>query len=774
MVSSNVDRRRKNLRQIAVLIGTLVIAGAMALAFRFAVVRLESWLSASRDVATLSRLAAELRMVENETGVGDVGQAEGLRRLGDVRLRMMDAAKLLSDKQDLDPGLPALVVAAESSVAAAARIVDAMGRGNVDDAGAAAAAAAPGLLALDAAVRRAESGLLDSEIGLLDRGGSQVLLVLFLGALIISAIGLRIVGTVERSEERFRAFTEHATDLLWVVEPGGRVQYRTPSVLRSVGGAGGDVGSVFFDAVHPDDVERAHAFISHIHAQPGAVHTFEGRFHGDRPEGTHLEVIGHNLIDSPSVRGIVLNARDVTERTAREEALRHDALHDTLTDLPNRALFMDRIRSTLAACGHDPALTFAVIYLDLDGFKGINDTRGHAAGDALLVAVARRLSDTVRILGRAAPDAGGSASAPRRAPGTDTLARVGGDEFVVQLNHTKNYTNALAAATRILSAINTPFAIEGREVTISASVGVAVGPGQYTGADPLVRDADVAMYRAKAAGRSQIKMFDPTMQAEASRQMAHRGQLRAAVARQDFVVLFQPIVSVDTHRLQGFEALLRWRHEGTLVPPADFLPLAEETGLIVSLGRWAMEHACRQARVWRVAHPELPAGVMTINVSQRELADGEFLTHLGRAVSEAGIDPTDLRIEFTENVALQDPAHVLALIRQLRLRGHRVSMDGFGVGHSLLSWFDQLPFDGFKLDGSFVRNLDTSARSLNVVRLVVELAKEGGIELVAEGVETERQVEILRTLGCTLHQGYFFAEPQEAAQLDRTFVHLWT
>jgi EAL domain-containing protein (putative c-di-GMP-specific phosphodiesterase class I) len=175
-----------------------------------------------------------------------------------------------------------------------------------------------------------------------------------------------------------------------------------------------------------------------------------------------------------------------------------------------------------------------------------------------------------------------------------------------------------------------------------------------------------------------------------------------------------------------------------------------------------------------VAHPDLPAGLMTINVSHREMADGEFLTHLGRAVSEAGIDPTDLRIELTESVALQDPAHALALIRQLRLRGHRVSMDGFGVGHSLLSWFDQLPFDGFKLDGSFVRNLDTSARSLNVVRLVVELAKEGGIELVAEGVESERQVEILRTLGCTLHQGYFFAEPQEAAQLDQTFVHLWT
>jgi predicted signal transduction protein with EAL and GGDEF domain len=433
---------------------------------------------------------------------------------------------------------------------------------------------------------------------------------------------------------------------------------------------------------------------------------------------------------------------------------------------------MDRIRSTLAACGHNPTLTFAVIYLDLDGFKSVNDTMGHAAGDALLVAVARRLSDTVRILGRTAPDAGGSA--PRRAPGTDTLARVGGDEFVVLLNHTRNDTNALAAATRILSAINTPFAIEGREVTISASVGVAVGPGQYTGADPLVRDADVAMYRAKAAGRSQIKMFDPTMQAEASRQMVHRGQLRAAVARQDFVVLFQPIVCVEKHRLQGFEALLRWRHEGTLVPPADFLPLAEETGLIVSLGRWAMEQACRQARVWRAAHPDLPAGLMTINVSHREMADGEFLTHLGRAVSEAGIDPTDLRIELTESVALQDPAHALALIRQLRLRGHRVSMDGFGVGHSLLSWFDQLPFDGFKLDGSFVRNLDTSARSLNVVRLVVELAKEGGIELVAEGVESERQVEILRTLGCTLHQGYFFAEPQEAAQLDQTFVQQWT
>jgi predicted signal transduction protein with EAL and GGDEF domain len=409
-----------------------------------------------------------------------------------------------------------------------------------------------------------------------------------------------------------------------------------------------------------------------------------------------------------------------------------------------------------------------VIYIDLDGFKGVNDTMGHAIGDELLVAVSARLSDTLRIIGRARPQF--STSGPKRAPGTDTLARMGGDEFIALVNHTRNAANALQAATRLLASLRQPFAIAGREVNISASMGVALGPGDYATVDDLIRDADAAMYRAKAAGGSQVKLFDTDLETKAAEAVHLRGEIRRGIENNEFLVLYQPIVSLDTGRLHGCEALLRWKHRDALVAPETFLQAAEDTGLIIPLGRWVLRQAGEQAREWRRACPTLPAGFVTVNVSSKELVDASFMPQIDHIVASSNIDRADLKLELTETIAVQDPANTIAVIHQLRSRGHKVTMDDFGTGHSLLTWFKQLPIDGFKIDRSFVRDLETSARSVNIVRLMVDMAKAAEIEVVAEGVETERQATILRELGCPLGQGFLFASPLEADELYEKFI----
>jgi predicted signal transduction protein with EAL and GGDEF domain len=479
-------------------------------------------------------------------------------------------------------------------------------------------------------------------------------------------------------------------------------------------------------------------------------------------------LVGRNLAHYPSVRGIVLNGRNITERREHEAVLRREALHDSLTQLPNRVLLVDRIAAVLAACGHDPDLTFAVMFIDLDGFKAVNDAMGHAAGDELLTSVATRLSSTLRILGRTNHHVG--PQGVRRPPGTDTVARLGGDEFVVLLNHTRNATNALAAANRILSELTRPFTVAGEDLFISASLGVTTGPGGYVSVDELLRDPDIAMYRAKASGRSRVQMFDPAMQVTAARSLSLRAQLRKALQQQEFVLRYQLIVSLATGQCHGCEALVRWRHDDDMIAPSDFIPLAEEAGLIVPLGRWVRAEACRQAAAWRHEFPDLPPGLVSVNVSASELAHADFIFDLDRAVAASRLRPADLRLELTESVAMKDAMEAIAVIERLRERGHTVAMDDFGTGHCSLSYFHRIPVDVLKIDQSFVRDIETSARALAAVKLMIGIASTAGMRVVAEGVETDRQAALLFDAGCTLAQGYFFAEPLEAHELRERFL----
>lgn len=748
------------------------IALSLVIAFQASVATHEATVDALRGIGNLQDLASRLQMVEDSIVSGTLGTGNAVEQLDASRRGVQEAARALDARRQAVPGLGSLMVAYRAyettrdrlSVLPGDVVPGATDPGQLDGGGDVARA----LLSFNAAVRRTELELLEVDAATLGVIRAQALGALLFGVLGASGIGVGALRALKQSRERFRLFTEHASDLLWVVDPGGRVLYCTPSVIRAVGAIGGTVGSNICDAVHPDDLERARAFLSELNATHGAVLTFSGRFRGEPSASRHLEFIGQNLTDSRSARGIVLNARDVTERTTQEALLRRDASHDSLTQLPNLALFLDRARAALAARAQDPARTFAVIYLDLDGFKDVNDGLGHAAGDELLVAASDRLSQTVRLLDRTATAVPGRS----RGPSTDTLARMGGDEFVVLLNDIGTAANALEAGSRLLSALNHPFTIQGRELRIAASLGIAVGPGDYTAVEELIRDADTAMYRAKAAGRSQVRMFDHTLQAKATRGLLHRGHLGDAIAQQDFVLMYQPVVCLQRRRLRGFEALIRWRYEGVLIHPADFIPLAEETGLVVPLGRWVVEQASRQASAWRRAHPHLAPGLVTVNVCAKELADIDFLDHLDRTVSETGVDPADLKLELTESFVATDQLNTLAVVQQIRSRGHKVTTDGFGTVHTLLSTFHQAPIDGLKLDRSFVHDLETSPHSANIAGLLCNLAREAGLEVVAEGVETERQVSILRGLGYTLAQGHYFGGPTEADQLGDTFLEL--
>ncbi|HKY23089.1 MAG TPA: EAL domain-containing protein [Vicinamibacterales bacterium] len=737
-------------------------------AFLLSYGRVERYLRMSHQLVTFGRHASVLHALQWRVLAERDLSDESAERVREARLRFLDARRLVTADPS-DPYQTALIAAYDAYVASVDRILVLIDIGDLEKAHHEERSIVEMAYAdLDRIIVEAEQSARARELSDLRMIQVGSFCVLILGALIAVGVSFRMFTSLEQSAERFRALSEHSADLLWVVEPAGRILYSTPSVTTALEASGnGESVGMLWDAVHPEDLERTRSFISTLTLTPGWLHTFEGRFRGRDGRDLQLEIVGRDLTHNPSVRGIVLNGRNITERLEYEAALREGALRDSLTHLPNRVLLSDRIAAVLAACAHDPNLTFAVMFIDLDGFKAINDGMGHAVGDELLKAVAQRLSSALRILGavhrQVVPPGVGRL-------GTDTLARVGGDEFVVLLNHTRNVTNALAAANRLLAELNRPFTVAGKDLFVSASLGVTTGPGHYVSVNDMLRDADIAMYRAKASGRSQVQMFDPTIQAKAVRSLSLKAQMRKAIEQEELVLLYQPVVSLGSGKFQGCEALVRWIHADGIINPDEFIPLAEETGLIVPLGRWTMHKACSQAHAWRTEFPDLPEGLVSVNVSAIELAHPDFITNLDRIVQASGIQPSDLRLELTESVAMHEPSRTIKAIHQLRTRGHQVAMDDFGTGHCSLSYFHQLPVDLLKIDQSFVHDLETSARAVSAVRLMVDMARTVGTEVIVEGVETERQATILLGVGCTLAQGYAFSRPLEASDLREQFL----
>ena len=456
-----------------------------------------------------------------------------------------------------------------------------------------------------------------------------------------------------------------------------------------------------------------------------------------------VEVRSHEFVfeGRPAVLAAI---QDVTERNSLQAELQHQAFHDSLTNLANRALFSDRVEHAIARGARDET-TPAVLLLDLDNFKTVNDSLGHTAGDELLVAVAQRLRAVLRP--------------------SDTAARLGGDEFAVLFEDLTGADEACDVAGRVIDALVDPFALSGTQVVVHASAGIALAEA---GADPdaLLRNADAAMYSAKNHGKGCYRLFEPAMRTAAVARLQLEGDLRTAVEESQFVLHYQPVVSLTAGRVVALEALVRWQHPNRgLIPPAEFIPIAEDNGLIVPIGRWVLGAACRQARAWQLAHPELCLTI-AVNLSPRQLSDPGLVDDVCRAVADSGLDPAALTLEITESVLVDDDGGAIAMLEDLKATGVRLAIDDFGIGYSSLSALQNLPVDTLKIDKAFIDGVTTGAEADALVQAILRLARTFQLVTIAEGVERTDQLRRLEELGCDQIQGFCFSRPLPEDRVD--------
>jgi diguanylate cyclase (GGDEF)-like protein/PAS domain S-box-containing protein len=560
---------------------------------------------------------------------------------------------------------------------------------------------------------------------------------------------LRRVGASRSA--RFRSLVHNASDLITVVDANGQIRYQTPSAERLVGVDADDlIGTRYLDLVEPSDESHVRGMMTDLARSPGAAATSEYRLCHRDGSSRFVESIISNLVEDPTVRGLVLNTRDVTDRKLLEEELAHQAFHDSLTGLSNRAVFRDRVDHALARAGRTAA-SLTVLLLDLDGFKMVNDSLGHDAGDDLLVAVGARIQGC----GRA----------------SDTVARLGGDEFAILLEDGGDEAQATVLADRVLDELAAPFEVRGREVFVRASIGIAISRGVEANTDELIRNADTAMYAAKAAGKGRCEIFQPIMHARALLQFEVQADMQRALERREFAVHYQPIVDFATGAATGMEALVRWMHPTRgLLPPIDFIGVAEESGLIVPLGRWVLAEACRQTAYWQAEYPEASRLTVSVNLSTRQLLEPDLVLQVRDVLEETRLDPSTLVLELTEGSLMQDVGATTEKLEDLKRLGVRLAIDDFGTGSSSLAYLQQFPIDLLKIDKSFVDGV-TAAGSQGpaLVRAIVELAKSFHLDTVAEGIEEHEQLAELRLAGCHTGQGYLFAKPLPSEAMEAFF-----
>ncbi|MBW3657392.1 MAG: EAL domain-containing protein [Actinobacteria bacterium] len=541
------------------------------------------------------------------------------------------------------------------------------------------------------------------------------------------------------SETRFRSLVQQSSDVIMVIG-GAQVTYVSPSVSRVMGYGEDEVlGNQYLDLVHPDDRQSVVDFVVSLMDTPGATGLIECRLlHADGRWIT-FESNCHNLLHDPQIAGFVTTGRDISDRKALESELEHRAFHDALTGLANRALFRDRVEHTLARSGRETDLSYGVLYVDLDSFKAINDTLGHAVGDGVLNHVADLLRECIRDV--------------------DTAARLGGDEFAILLDGMKDQSGAARVASRILEGLKRPVTIRGHEVQVDASIGIAIAePGQD--AETFLRNADIAMYMAKSAGKGTYEIFEPSMHLQVVERLTMEADLQHAVDRGEFVLHYQPIVELTDGTIRGVEALVRWNHpERGMVSPAEFIPLAEETGLIIPMGRWILREACRQVTDWQTRFDTEPPLSVSVNVSMRQFSHGDIVRDVREALEESGLAPGSLTLELTESALVQDTDATIRLLRQLKALGVRLAVDDFGTGYSSLAYLQRFPLDVLKIDRSFVEGMVNGSQSPALVRAIVEIGHSLQLETVAEGIEHDEELTQFRALHCSLGQGYLFARP---------------
>lgn len=557
---------------------------------------------------------------------------------------------------------------------------------------------------------------------------------------------------LKASEERLESILNALQDIVWsasvepfqilYLNPAATKIYQRPleEFLRN--------SALWFEVIHPDDrsevLEAMGAIIGRgsidmeyrILLPTGAIRWLRNRSY---------VVVGEDTDASVRVEGIVT---DVSDRKRAELQLMHDALHDGLTQLPNRTLFIDRLETALARMQRWSDYSFAVLFLDLDRFKVINDSLGHAIGDQLLMQVASRLLACVR--------AG------------DTVARLGGDEFTILLDEVTDTTEAVNFAQQIQAELKRPVKVNGNTVFTGASIGIVMANRNYTNGSDLLRDADIAMYRAKEGRQSGYELFDQVMHCQTLRRLKLENDLRISLERSEFELWYQPIVSLKNKQIVGFEALVRWQNadEG-LVCPSEFIQIAEETGLIVPLGSWVLGEACRQLQHWRNLDYRYQDLKVNVNVASQQLRDPNLLKVLDLTLQEVDLPGQCLRLEMTESALVEQTEAAIEIFKQIRQRNVQISIDDFGTGYSSLSYLSRLPINNLKIDKSFVSRMHLEADSLEIIKTIATLAQILGIDVTAEGIEIEVQLYLLRELGCEFGQGYYFSKPLMAAAVEK-------
>lgn len=553
-----------------------------------------------------------------------------------------------------------------------------------------------------------------------------------------------------KSEARFRSLVQNAPDLFTVVDAGGRVVFQSPSVKEVLGYTVEEItGTQLLSIVHDDDTDRLLPFIRDQLVTANAVARVEARMRHRNGSWRHLEIsISGAGGQNEPIGGIVLNSRDITDRKQLEDELRHQAFHDSLTELSNRARFTDRLEHALARAQRTRKMV-AVLFIDLDNFKAINDSYGHSAGDALLKGTAERIQGCLR--------AG------------DTAARLGGDEFAILLEDADDHDDTTVVAERVLAALESPFSHDGKEVFIRASIGIATAsPNDSPTAtvETMLRNADLAMYAAKRRGKSDYQMYEDSMHLSLLRRFELLTDLRAAVDREEFYVQYQPTVSLSTGELVGLEALVRWQHpRHGVIMPEDFISLAEESGVIRPLGRWVLVQACRQLHAWQVRLQDHSRPTLAVNVSVQQLLHPGFAQEVREILRETDVEPSLLTLEVTESITMHPVETTLVALKQLKAVGIRLAIDDFGMGSSSLSYLQMFPFDVVKIDKSFIQHDAGQTSSRELTRKVIELGKVLNLQVIAEGIEEEAQLTELRELDCEIGQGYLFAKPMDAEEV---------
>jgi diguanylate cyclase (GGDEF)-like protein/PAS domain S-box-containing protein len=567
---------------------------------------------------------------------------------------------------------------------------------------------------------------------------------------------VELAGVVNeaRNERRFKSLVQYSSDLITLLGTDLRVVYQSPAVQKILGRSHKDfLGMSLNDLVHPDDVSKAQSQMAKVlNGGLGSTTAFEFRMAHVDGQWRIIEGVITNLFDEPDVGAIVLNGRDVTERHGLEQELNHQALHDTLTGLANRSLFFDRLSHAMDRSKREMNQV-AVLFLDVDDFKSVNDSFGHPAGDRLLVEVAKRIRSATR-------------------PG-DTVARFGGDEFAVLVETGRMPEAAQEVARRIIDAVTPTFRIFSNDVVIRASIGIAITEREQDSPDDLLRDADLAMYVAKRNGKGRFEMYQPQMHEDALRRLETEVGIREGIAKDEFEVFYQPIVDTHTGQLIAAEALVRWNHPTKgLLYPIDFISVAEATGLIVPLGGRVLSAAVAQAQAWRQSGTVDHDFYVSVNLSAHQLQEVDLVDFVARALEESGLPPDGLVLEVTESALIENFDITVLRLMALRSLGVRLAIDDFGTGYSSLSYLADLPINFVKIDKSFIDRMTPDTEGSAVVRGVIDLSQAMGFACIAEGVEEEVQRGILDDLGCDHIQGYLFGRPKSSVDVLGDFERL--